>query len=193
MRLAINIPQIDTFSDEELYAFCRANPELRIERNEKGQIVIMPPTGIETSFRNSDLLTEINIWNRQYRLGRVSDSNGGYTLPDSSMRAPDVAWISNERLATVLPSDLKKFAHVCPDFVIELMSESDELEDLQEKMKKWIINGTRLGWLIDPKSRQSYIYRAEVGKVSPEIISFSGILSGENVLPELEITLAHIF
>ncbi len=191
-RLAINIPQIDTFSDEELYAFCRANPELRIERNEKGQIVIMPPTGIETSFRNSDLVTEINIWNRKSRLGKVSDSNGGYTLPDSSMRAPDVAWISNERLAAIPSSDLKKFAHVCPDFVIELMSESDELEDLQAKMKKWIDNGTLLGWLIDPKSKQTYIYRSP-SDFETAIVSFSDVLSGEDILPGLEVKLSDIF
>ena len=192
MRLAINIPQIDTFSDDELYMFCRANPELRIERNEKGQIVIMPPTGIETSFRNSDLVTEINIWNRKTRLGRVSDSNGGYTLPDSSMRAPDVAWISNERLSTVSSLDLKKFAHVCPDFVIELMSESDELADLKEKMNKWLLNGVLLGWLIVPKSKQTYIYRFTQGE-DFEIIPFSEILSGEEVLPGLEVRLTDIF
>jgi len=192
MRLAINIPQIDTFSDDELYMFCRANPELRIERNEKGQIVIMPPTGIETSFRNSDLVTEINIWNRKTRLGRVSDSNGGYTLPDSSMRAPDVAWVSNERLSTVSSLDLKKFAHVCPDFVIELMSESDELADLKEKMNKWLLNGVLLGWLIVPKSKQTYIYRFSQGE-DFEIIPFSEILSGEEVLPGLEVRLTDIF
>ena len=192
MRLAINIPQIDTFSDDELYMFCRANPELRIERNEKGQIVIMPPTGIETSFRNSDLNFRIYAWNIQSRLGRVSDSNGGYTLPDSSMRAPDVAWISKERLATVPSSDLKKFAHVCPDFVIELMSESDELTDLKEKMNKWLLNGVRLGWLIDPKRRQTHIYRFALGE-DAEVISFSETLSGEEVLPGLEVRLTDIF
>ena len=192
MRLAINIPQIDTFSDDELFMFCRANPELRIERNEKGQIVIMPPTGIETSFRNSDLNFKIYAWNIQARLGRVSDSNGGYTLPDSSMRAPDVAWISNERLATVPSSDLKKFAHVCPDFVIELMSETDELEDLKEKMNKWLVNGVLLGWLIVPKSKQTYIYRFTQSE-DPEVVSFSETLNGEEILPGLEVRLTDIF
>lgn len=192
MRLAINIPQIDVFSDDELYSFCRANPELRIERNEKGQIIIMPPTGIETSFRNSDLLTEINLWNRKTRLGRVSDSNGGYTLPDSSMRAPDVAWISNEQLALLPLSDLKRFAHVCPDFIVELMSESDELSDLKDKMVKWIENGVRLGWLIDPRKRQTYVYRAGSG-IDYEVVSFDEKLSGDDVLPGLELKLSDIF
>ena len=190
MILAINIPQIDTFSDDELYVFCRANPELRIERNEKGQIIIMPPTGIETSFRNSDLLTEINIWNRKNRLGRVSDSNGGYTLPDSSMRAPDVAWISNERLETVSSSDLKKFAPVCPDFVIELRSESDELVDLQGKLGKWLMNGVLLGWLVDPKKKQTLVYRPNQ---EVEIVPFSEKLTGGDILSGLEVKLSEVF
>lgn len=190
MILAINIPQIDTFSNDELYAFCRANPELRIERNEKGQIIIMPPTGIETSFRNSDLLTEINIWNRKNRLGRVSDSNGGYTLPDSSMRAPDVAWISNGRLETVSSSDLKKFAPVCPDFVIELRSESDELVDLQGKMGKWLMNGVLLGWLVDPKKKQTLVYKPNQ---EVEIVPFSEKLTGGDILSGLEVKLSEVF
>ena len=107
-------------------------------------------------------------------MGKVSDSNGGYTLSDPSMRAPDVAWISNERLSTVSSLDLKKFAHVCPDFIIELMSESDELADLKEKMNKWVSNGVLLGWLIVPKSKQTYIYRFSESE-DPEVLLFSEI------------------
>jgi Uma2 family endonuclease len=122
-------------------------------------------------------------------LGRVSDSNGGYTLPDSSMRAPDVAWISNERLATISASELKKFAHVCPDFVIELMSESDELEDLQAKMKKWIENGVRLAWLIDPKKRETRVF---FETKETKMVKFKEILSGYDVLPGWELILEEI-
>ena len=83
-------PRINVFSDHELYAFCRANPELRIERDENGQILLRPPTGLGGSVTNGELHTELSNWNRQQKAGRVSDSNGGYTLPDNSMRAPDV-------------------------------------------------------------------------------------------------------
>jgi Uma2 family endonuclease len=113
-------------------------------------------------------------------------SAGGYTLPDTSMRVPDVAWISNERLATVSESDLKKFAPVCPDFVIELCSESDELKELKTKMEKWIANGVRLGWLIDPKNQVTHIYQPqkEVGQVA-----FDKTLSGGNVLVGFELNI----
>jgi Uma2 family endonuclease len=189
MIVELNVPQIG-FNDEELYKLCMANPDLPIERDEKGRIIIMPPTGFETSYYNSDLVTEINIWNRKARNGKVTDSNGGYTLPDTSMRAPDVAWISNERIAQTTPEDQKRFIHACPDFVIELASESDSLWELQEKMEKYIKNGVRLAWLIDKKNKQVHIYRP---LQTPVIQSFNLNLSGENVLEGFNLDLTQIF
>ena len=188
--IALKIPRrIDVFSDDELYEFCRQNPDLRIERDENGQIFIKTPTGIKTSIFNSELLIEVGIWNRQSKLGQITDSEGGYTLPDTSMRVPDVAWISNQRLASVTEDDLKKFAHACPDFVIELRSESDSLTELQEKMKKWLKNGIRLGWLIDPKNEKTYVYHPERKMTVKE---FSETLSGEDVLIGFELNLQAI-
>jgi Uma2 family endonuclease len=185
--IALKIPsKIDVFSDEELYQFCRANPDLCIERDEHGQIVIKMPRGIKASINNSELITEIGIWNRKERLGKVTDAQGGYILPDNSMRVPDVAWISNERLATVNDTDLEKFAHICPDFVIELCSESDELRELKAKMEKWIANGVRLGWLIDPKSQVTYIYQPQK---EVEQSTFDKTLLGGNVLIGFELNI----
>lgn len=178
--ITLQIPRrIDVFSDDELYDFCAANPELRIERDENGQIIIMPPTGLESSFINNELQTETSIWNRQAKAGRVSDSNGGYTLPDTSMRAPDVGWVSKERLATVTAEQLKKFAPVTPDFVIEVRSESDSLTELKAKMVKWLANNVRLAWLVDSKEQTTTIYRPNR---DPEEVPFDQTLSGEDVL-----------
>jgi len=190
MLLPLNLPAQDgRFSDDEFFAFCQMNPKLRIERDETGQIYISMPTGLETSFRNSDLITEVNRWNRQTRLGRVSDSNGGYTLPDSSMRAPEVAWVSHELLKTVSPEDLKKFAHVCPDFVIELTSESDDLFHFRRKMGKYLDNGVRLGWLVDPFEKQTWGYRPDQEPLS---VPFTEMLSGEDVLPGFSLRLSDL-
>lgn len=192
MTLILKIPRhFDVFSDDELYAFCMANPELNIERDENGQILLMapPPTGIEGSFRNGDLFGFVWTWNRQTKKGRVTDSNGGYTLPDTSMRAPDVGWVSNERLATVTPEDREKFAHICPDFVIELRSNSDNLTELKTKMGKWIKNGVRLGWLVDPQTQTTTIYRPNH---EPEDKVFTAVLSGEDVLAGFEMNVAEV-
>ena len=178
--ITLQIPRrIDVFSDDELYDFCAANPELRIERDENGQIIIIPHTGLESSFTNGELFGEVRNWNRQAKAGRTSDSNGGYTLPDTSMRAPDVGWVSKERLATVTAEQLKKFAPVTPDFVIEVRSESDSLAELKAKMVKWLVNNVRLAWLVDSKEQTTTIYRPNR---DPEEVPFDQTLSGEDVL-----------
>ncbi|UFH54830.1 Uma2 family endonuclease [Spirosoma sp. KNUC1025] len=182
-------PRINVFSDDELYAFCLANPELHIERDETGHIIIMPPTGLESSFINGELFGEVRNWNRQKKLGRTSESNGGYTLPDTSMRAPDVGWVSKERLMQVLPEELKKFAHVCPDFVIEVRSESDNLNELKAKMEKWLQNGVRLGWLVDPQTQTTTVYHPER---EPNSQPFSETLSGEDVLVGFTINIQEV-
>lgn len=188
--MPINLPvQEGCFSDDELFAFCRMNPKLCIERDEDGQLFFRPPDGLEHSFFNTSLMVEVGLWNRQTKLGRVSDSNGGFTLPDLSMRAPDVAWVSHKRLATVSPKELKKFAHLCPDFVIELASESDDLIHLKRKTDKYIANGVRLGWLIDPFGQQTFVYRPDR---EPETKVFADELGGEDVLPGFALRLSQL-
>ncbi len=190
MTLILKIPRhFDVFSDDELYAFCMANPELSIERDENGQVLMAPPTGFEGSSRNMSIGSMIWQWNFKKKVGKVTDSNGGYILPDNSMRAPDVGWLSNERLATITLEDRKKFAHVCPDFVIELRSESDNLKELQAKMEKWLENGVRLGWLVDPQTQTTLIYRPNR---EPESKLFTETLSGEDVLIGFEMNVAEV-
>ena len=190
MYVTINPEPFGELTDEQLYKFCIANKELRIERNTKSQLIIKSPTGLDTSFYNSHLLTEVSLWNRQHKLGKVSDSNGGYTLPNGAMYAPDVAWISHERWATVPKLQRSKFAHICPNFVIELMSESDTLKQSQAKMIEWIENGVQLGWLIYPQDRKVYIY-TENGQMLTQ--DFDQKLMGGNVLPGFELDLQEIF
>ncbi len=141
----------------------------------------------KTSIRNADLVIEIGIWNRLAKRGKVTDSNGGFTLPDTSVRAPDVAWISNERWDSVPEEDKDKFSRICPDFVIELMSDRDEKYWLPVKMEKYLKNGVRLAWLIDPFQQQTTIYRPDE---EPETRLFTETLSGESVLPGLEVNLS---
>ncbi len=163
---------------------------MSIERDSKGQIIIIAPTGLETSFSNSDLAYEIIKWNKKYKKGKFSDSNGGYTLQNGAMRAPDVGFVSNERLENITNDERKKFSKVCPDFVIELISESDSINYTKEKMEEWMENGCRLGWLIDSKNRKTFIYRKNGERI---IQSFEHELSGENVLEGLLIKLSELF
>ncbi len=188
-------PGVDFFdrlrhmTDEEFYFFCQENPDYTFERNADGTIVtLMGQTGGETGRKNSELNAELMIWNRQTKPGIVFDSSTGFRLPNGATRGPDAAWISNEQWATLTPDQRKRFPPVCPDFLVELMSESDTLADIEAKMREYIANGCQLGWLIDPKTEEVRIYRAD-GSVSV-LHGFSQKLSGESVLPAFEFDLA---
>ena len=118
----------------------------------------------------------------------MTDSNGGFTPPDDSVRAPDVAWISRKRWESVTEAERKKFAHICPDFVIELIrdadrSDTDEKYTLPAKMEKYLRNGVRLGWQIDPFTQQTTIYRPDQ---APQVVSFTETLSSEEMLLNLQ-------
>jgi len=189
MRIPLNLGAIGPYTDLQLYNFCIANKELRIERDAQGQLYIMSPTGTESSFHNYDIGFELGIWNRKHKLGRISESNGGYILADGSMRAPDIAWISNERLESLSTEDSKGFMKICPDFVIELMSETDRLADSKQKMKHWLENGVRLAWLVSPRSRITYVFSEGLGEKE---IPFDDLLQGHEVLPGFSLRMADI-
>ncbi len=147
-------------TDEDFYAFCINNPELRIERNANGKIIIMPPTTSETGRYNSELHIEIGIWNRKHKLGTTFDSSTGFKLSNGADRSPDTAWITNERWDALPAEQKKKFAPIVPDFVLELRSNDQSLTELREKMDEYMDCGCRLGWLIDPQNRRTYVYSA---------------------------------
>lgn len=190
MILPLNIPAHPTFTDEELVAFCVANPELMVERDEHGQLhITMTPTFILSSSNNSELIGEMIIWNRKYKAGKVIESNGGFFLEDRSMRVPDVAWIHIDRWNMLSHDEKESFPHMAPDFVIELKSKTDNLAYLQRKMVKWINNGVRLAWLVCPDSQTTYVY--EPGK--PQLaVHFDQMLSGGEVLLNFSTRLSDI-
>lgn len=178
------------FTEEEYWEFCRRNDEMRIEMTKEGDIIIMPPTGFETSDRNAEIITQLRVWSKKDKGGKVTDSNGGFILPNGATYAPDAAWTSNERLEKFTAKDKKKFLHLCPDFVIELRSESDNLNDLQSKMEEYIENGAQLGWLINPKNKQVFVYRPNQ---AVEIFENPATVSGEPVLKGFELDLTEIW
>ena len=176
------------FTDDELFEFCVANKELRIERDKNGQIIVMPPTGSLSSSHNLTVASLLWNWNQRSGLGVAFDSSGGFRLPNSAMRAPDAAWVSKERWEQLSPEEQEKFAPLTPDFVIEIRSKSDSLKELQNKMQEWTDNGCHLAWLIDPLEQKAYVYKPE--GLNKTVESFDEKLSGEDVLPSFELDLA---
>ncbi len=190
-EVILRIPEQYPMTDDELFAFCAANKELRIERDELGQIILMSPAGGLTGNINFKLTGIFYQWvEKNAQLGYGFDSATGFRLQDKSMRSPDVSWVKKEKWDSLNVQDQEKFAPICPDFVIELRSQTDSLPQLKSKMEKWIQNGCQLGWLIDPISKTSYIYLA--GESEKEMIGFNHSINGGNLLPGFSLDLSKL-
>jgi Uma2 family endonuclease len=177
-------------TDAEFYKFCRQNSYYRIERTKNGEIIIMEPTNTEAGNYNNEVSYEVTHWNRQTQLGKTFDSSTGFTLPDKAVKSPDISWISNEKWQALPLEERRKFAHVTPDFVIEMRSSPDDsLADLKTKMDEYIQNGVRLAWLLDRIQGKAYVYRLD-GSTSIFSNFETDILLGENVLPGFELKLS---
>ena len=188
--IPIHLPRTLRCTQEQFVELVKANPELRWELTAQGEVIVMPPTGSETGNYNSELIINLGIWNRQSQLGKVFDSSTGFRLPNGAIRSPDVAWIAQERWAQLSPEQRRTFAPICPDFVVELVSPTDDVNALEAKMQEYIENGCRLGWLVNPQKRQVTVYRPQM---APETISFDVPLTGEDVLPGFTLDLRQIF
>ena len=168
-------------TDDEYFQFCADNPDLRIERSPEGDILIMPPAGGESSFRNSELTAELRNWARKDGRGRAFDSSVEYFLPSGAAYSPDASWVLRSRLDKLTRDEKRKFPRLCPDFVVELMSPSDRLSKQKAKMREWIDNGAQLGWLLDPDRHTVYIYRTDREPeqlVNPERIAGEAPMAG---------------
>jgi len=183
IELSINL------TDEQFFELCQHNRDYQFERTASWELIIMPPTGSETSIRNADLTYQLQAWNRETKLGVAFDSSGGFKLPNGADRSPDASWVKKERWDALTPEQKDSFAPLCPDFVVELRSKTDSLKKLQDKMQEYIDNGARLGWLIDRQNRRVEIYR--LGQ-DVEILQNPATVSGEDVLPGFVLDLAEI-
>ncbi len=180
MPLKLNI-QAAKLTEEQFTRLCQENPEFRIELTAQQELVIMPPTGSETGRRNSTLIQRLANWAETDGTGIVFDSSTLFTLPNGAKRSPDASWVKKERWDVLTPEQREGFAPLCPDFVVELRSPTDRLSDLQVKMREYLDNGARLGWLIAPLDKRVYVYRP--GQPA-ENLDAPAMLSGDPILPE---------
>jgi len=185
-EMLVTFRTVRPMSDDEFFEFCHINDTLEFERDSHGNIIVMSPTGSIGGGFNADVITALNVWNKQAGLGKVFESSSGFKLPDGSVRSPDVSWVRKERWNAVSRAEKEKFAPICPDFVIEIRSISDGLQYLVDKMKEYISNGAQLGWLIDRFSEKVHVFRVD-GTV--EVRQIDEILSDNEILPGFSIDL----
>ena len=188
----IKFKPLTHMDDDQFAKFCALNDDLRIERNAKGEIILMPPTYGSTGSRNARINTQLGNWAEHDDTGDYFDSSTGFKLLNGALRSPDASWISNSRLEALTSEQRSGFFHICPDFVIELRSSSDSLTMLRAKMQEYMDNGAQIGWLIDPiaSPKQVYIYRPQAEVV---ILDEPETVSAEPELPGFTLDLSRIW
>jgi Uma2 family endonuclease len=200
MRLTIPVPEnqervrlpagtVD-WSEDEFFQFCQANHDLRIERSAEGEIIVMSPAGGYASFQNLEVASQLRGWAVKDGSGIAFNSSAGFRLPNGAMRSPDAAWVEIRRLEKLTHREKEQFIPLCPDFVIEVASPSDEVPDLRSKMREYLSCGLRLGWLILPASKQVEVYSpsAEV-----QIVASPEAVTGDPILPGFRLELTRIW
>jgi len=189
--IVLKLPPELQMTDDQFFEFCQVNQELRIESNKLGEILIMPPTGSESGNREMNIMGQVWVWSEQDGTGITFSSNAGFTLSTGAKYAPDASWIKLERWNSLTPEQQQKFAPICPDFVVELRSPSDNLKPLQERMEEYMREpGVQLGWLIDRKNRRVYIYRPNQ---AVENLDNPETISGDPVLPGFILNLSKVW
>ena len=176
-------------TEEEFFAFCHKNPDMRIEQDKHGNIIIMSPVSYFSGNYESIVSGYLFMWNLKSKLGKTFSPSTMFVLPNGEKRMPDAAWISLEKDSQLSKRQKKTFAHIVPDFIIEVRSPSDRLSDLKAKMQDvWMANGVRLAWLIDPEEEKTHVYLT--GGSMEEVQGFDKKLSGGDVLPGFEFDLS---
>jgi Uma2 family endonuclease len=180
----------DRLTDDQYFAFCMANPDLNVERTSDGEIVIVPPPGGESDYRNVSVTTSLSLWSRRDGRGKAFGPSVQFLLPDGSGLSPDAAWVSNERLSPLSKQEKRVFPRVVPEFVVEVRSPSDRLAAAKKKMGLWMANGVDLGWLIDGDARRVYVYR---GTSEPRVVKDAESVAGEGPVEGFVLQLEEIW
>lgn len=189
--LIIQMPPSMQMTDEQFFEFCQINRDLQIERDKFGNISIMPPTGSESGNREFNIGLQLGIWAEQDGTGIAFSSSTGFTLSTGAQRSPDASWIKLERWNNLSPQQQQRFAPICPDFIVELRSPSDNLQPLKDKMAEYMQEpGVQLGFLIDRKNRQVYIYRPQQ---PVQCLDNPDTVSGDPVLPGFVLNMSKIW
>jgi Uma2 family endonuclease len=167
---------VGPMTDEAFAQLCAEHEDLNLEMSAHGELIIMPLTFTWTGARTSVISAQLCNWARQDKRGVAFDSSTGWLLPNTARRSPDAAWILKQRIRDLDPAAFSKYWPVCPNFVIELRSQTDRIRALRDKMEEWVANGAELAWLIDPEARTVEIYRRGV---EPETKAGVGSIAGE--------------
>jgi Uma2 family endonuclease len=181
---------VGPMTDEAFAQLCQEHPDVNLELSAQGELIIMPQTFTWTGARNNEVSRQLGNWARQDKRGIAFDSSTGWLLPNGARPSPDAAWIFKHRIKDLDPAAFSRYWPICPNFVIELKSESDRARVLREKMNDWLANGAQLGWLIDPEVRTVEIYRPGI---EPETRAGRSAIVGEGPVEGFQLELISVW
>jgi Uma2 family endonuclease len=186
--MAFEMPRI---SYREFVRLCQRHSNLRVERTHEGKLIFMPPAEADGDSRNTAITTLLTLWNWSLpEPGKTFGPSAGFTLPSGATRSPDAAWISAAHWNALTASERRGFAHICPEFVVELLSPSDSLPETQAKLVEYLTNGTQLGLLIDRKRKVVEIYRPGL---AVQIVTNPNSVNCDPELPGFTLSLERVF
>jgi Uma2 family endonuclease len=181
LELPISLRPSATLTDEELMRFSEENKPYKIERNKYGELLIMTPVGGIGSTHEAEVAYELLHWNKSVQTGKAFISNAGFNLPDGSCLSPDASWLALDRWDALTYEQQAGYPPLCPDFLIEVRSQSDSRKSVEDKMQLWMENGAKLAWLVDPIDANVTIYRPGQAPETlhrPEVVLGEGPVEG---------------
>ncbi len=163
------------------------NPDYRMELV-SGEIIVMSPSGLESDEVAVEIARQLANWVRPRRLGRVLGSSAGFVLPNANkdVRAPDASFVLAERLGRTT----RTYAQLVPDLIFEVVSESDSLTKLRQKIQSFLELGTQVGVLVDPRTRTMEVYRPREDKV---VLGDGDVLTVPELLSGWELVVAEVW
>ena len=189
LPLPITLQSPSAMTDEDLIALSGRNRPLQIECNSEGELEIMSPPGAQGSHWEAEVIFELGLWTRSNG-GMFFSSNGGFRLPNGSMRSPDAAWVSNASWKALSKAQQRVYAPLCPEFIVEILSATDSRKRLEAKMAMWIAKGARMAWMIDPYAATVSIYRP--GSM-PEVLERPEWVEAATVVPGFRLAMSRLW
>jgi Uma2 family endonuclease len=176
---------VKIWTDAELMALPKDGAKRELLKGE----IVLSPTGSEHGWIAVRITSALEHHVRHGRLGLVFDSSTGFRLTPDDLLTPDAAFVAKERLAGMRRVP-RGFFQGAPDLVVEVLSPSDSVDSVHEKMARFFAHGCRLAWVINPAEKTALVYR---GSTADRLLKTGDTLDGEDVVPGFRLPLAELF
>ena len=181
----------DTLVQEQLITadeFARM-PDIRNAELVRGRVVHMPPAGPEHGQTDSDLHLLLGAHVKKNRLGRLFLNRGFILAEPNTVRGPDQAFVSTERIAANPPPS-QGFWRMVPDLAVEIISPSERAGDVAEKVEEYLAAGVRMIWLIFPQRQRVHVHRPDKPL---RVLSGVDVLDGEEIVPGFTVPVVELW